>query len=218
VSNTISDPQGLKTAAASLHDPAAVVPGTEIAQQLDLLPLPLLPASCLPVVENYAIKVSGNRGAGRPAGSINRNTKEWREYILQRYQSPLIAMAETYSRPTEVLAKELGCSKLEAFNLQQKAAADLAPYVHQKMPMAIEAGEGGLINLIINTGSPEKTTDFPTIEIIPMETSENSHFDAGKNANANETNANETAQQCEKQSVDVNKSNDLRSYKTGGAE
>jgi hypothetical protein len=78
---------------------------------------------------------------GRPAGSVARATAEWRQLILSRYRSPLIAFAETYSRPVDELAKDLGCTKREAFEIQMKAAAELAPFVHSKMPIAVQ-GEG----------------------------------------------------------------------------
>lgn len=78
---------------------------------------------------------------GRPAGSVARHTAEWRQLILTRYRSPLVAMAETYSRPVEELAKELGCTRREAFEIQMRAAAELAPFVHSKMPIAVQ-GEG----------------------------------------------------------------------------
>jgi hypothetical protein len=75
------------------------------------------------------------------------------DYILSRYTSPLIALAETYARPVQDLAKELGCDKLEAFKLQLVAAKELAPYLHQKLPIAIDTGEKGLIHLTINAGT-----------------------------------------------------------------
>lgn len=106
---------------------------------------------------------SGAKG-GRPAGSRNRSTEEWRRMLLSRYPSPLIGLAETYSRPVDELARELGLFKrgkvfvdgpdggawveredpeqldLErAFRLQQEARQALAPYVHQRQPLAIES-------------------------------------------------------------------------------
>jgi hypothetical protein len=80
---------------------------------------------------------SGPKG-GRPAGARNKRTQEWVSYILGQYRSPLVVLAETYSRPVAELAAELGCDKLEAFKAQQAAAAALAPYLHQRQPMAVE--------------------------------------------------------------------------------
>lgn len=131
---------------AETFDPNAPVPGDAQAVQLELLPLK--PAGALAAgAENLVPSV---RGPGRPAGSKNKNTQEWRDYILGRFTSPLIALGDTFTRGVADLAKELGCTKLEAFKLQIQAAKELAPYVHQKMPIAVDAGEGGLIHLTIN--------------------------------------------------------------------
>jgi hypothetical protein len=86
---------------------------------------------------------------GRPKGALNRRTEEFVEFILRRYRSPLIALAETYSRSVEELRLELGCTKLEAFQLQQAAAINLAPYVHQKLPQAVQIDGKGLVAVSI---------------------------------------------------------------------
>ena len=103
---------------------AGEAPGTAPEIQAELFdaadaPTPLAPASAR----------SGPQG-GRPRGSRNRRTQEWVEFILSQYRSPLIVLAETYSRPVAELAAELGCDKLEAFERQQAAAVALAPYLH----------------------------------------------------------------------------------------
>ena len=115
------------------------------------------------------------RGRGRPKGSKNKRTEDWTEYLLNNYRSPLIMFAETYSRPTAALALELRCTFEEAFKIQMDAAKQLAPYVHQKLPQAIEIeGDKGLINLTMvvteayaaiqsNTGI--KIIDAETVEI-----------------------------------------------------
>jgi len=88
------------------------------------------------------------RGPGRPAGSKNKRAEDWADYILTQYRSPLILFAETYSRSLESLQKELHCTAKEAFMIQMDAATRLAPYIHQKLPQAIEIEtEKGLINL-----------------------------------------------------------------------
>lgn len=94
--------------------------------------LPLAPAA-----EPEDLVPAPARG-GRPAGSVARKTAEWAAYMLSRYRSPLVVMAETFSRPTRDLAEELHCTPLEAFELQMKAAAELAPYVHSKQPTGLQ--------------------------------------------------------------------------------
>lgn len=128
---------------AELHDASAPAPGAMDAEQLPLMPLPFdkqITEKNLPMP----------RGAGRPPGAKNKNTEEWRDYLLSRYRSPLEGLAQTYTLPIEEIQKMLNCTKLEAFKLQIAAMKELAPYVHQKMPQAIEMGEGGLINLVMN--------------------------------------------------------------------
>lgn len=85
-----------------------------------------------------ALEPDGPREGGRPAGSVARATAEWRGLILSRYRSPLIGLAETYSRPVADLARELGCTPYEAFQIQVKAMVELGPYLHGKMPTAIQ--------------------------------------------------------------------------------
>ena len=129
----------LKAGAKILAEVArgAEVPGADKAVQVDL---PLVPAEVLDalpdetIARQQALRVTGK---GRPKGAINRATADWRDFILSRYRSPLVVLAETYSRPVHDLAAELGCSKLEAMQLQQRAAVELAPYVHGKMPVDI---------------------------------------------------------------------------------
>ena len=116
--------------------------------------LPLIPAGELheggePIKRGEARR----RGPGRPPGARNKSTDAWRDFILARYQSPLIALAETYSRSVVDLKDELGCSLLEAFQLQQQAAKELAPYLHSKMPQAVQVDAKGDFTLIIEGGA-----------------------------------------------------------------
>lgn len=92
-----------------------------------------------------------NRGLGRPPGSGNKSTIEWARYINARYTNPLIFLSETVNRPVEQLSKELNCSRLEAFKVQQAAAAKLLEYTNQKMPTTLELGNDGDMILQINT-------------------------------------------------------------------
>lgn len=147
-----SGKQGLKTAIAELHDPASLPPGAEPVEQLALLPLE---GAGIGAAEGAA-----PRGPGRPPGARNKSTDEWRKYLLSQYRSPLEALGQTYCIPIEELARRLGLiskptfdQALELLKLQIMAAKELAPYVHQKMPLAIDGGGGGLIQLVINQGN-----------------------------------------------------------------
>ncbi|WP_299085159.1 hypothetical protein [uncultured Ruegeria sp.] len=93
------------------------------------------------------------RGRGRPPGAKNRSTDEWARFLLTRYRSPLIGMAEIAQASPEDLQVELGgaeqCSLVDALRIIQQAQRDLAPYLHQKQPTAIDTGGRGLFQVII---------------------------------------------------------------------
>ncbi len=95
----------------------------------------------LPLMPVVAASDEERPRPGRPAGSVARATAEWRQLILGRYRSPLIIFAEACNRPVAELAAELRCSLKDAFEIQMKAAAELAPFVHSKMPIAV-TGDG----------------------------------------------------------------------------
>lgn len=128
------------------------------------------------------IVVDGERvkrpGPGRPKGSINRDTKEMAEFILQRYRSPLIGLAELVNTPIPLLARQLGCDRLEAAEFWRKCAKDLAEYVHQKMPTAVEIDEkvAGMIMVLNQDGmAPDQAKAAAQSAFgLPMDLSENS--------------------------------------------
>ena len=93
--------------------------------------------------------VQAARRGGRAPGVPNKRTAEMRAYLLRRYPHPLEALAQLYSRPVEVLAAELGCTLLEAATLAVKAAAEVAPFVEGKMPIAIDLTARSDLTLII---------------------------------------------------------------------
>lgn len=110
----------------------------------------LLPAQqlgLLPDQEAATPAGEGGKRPGRPPGSVNKRTAEWVEYIEARYRSPLVFLAEAFNRPVGVLAAELGCEPLEAFKLQVDAAKNLAPYLHQKQPLAVQVDGKGVVYL-----------------------------------------------------------------------
>lgn len=99
--------------------------------------------------------LEAGRRAGRPRGSSNKRTAKWRDYLTSRYAHPLEVLASTISRTPAELAAELGCTRLEAFQLQQRAAAELAPYMESKMPtLAHVAMDSGLTILMPGVNAP----------------------------------------------------------------
>ncbi|CAA7621155.1 hypothetical protein [Magnetospirillum sp. UT-4] len=153
--------KGMKTAVATVADPAA--PPVEAPQQALL---PLLPADQvaeLPegTAERRAAIANAPRGRGRPPGAINKTTAAWRDYLLSRYRSPLEALAETYSRPVEDLAQQLQCKPVEAFKIQVQAAAELAPYLHGKMPVEVNLqGSAPILQIV----APEAAMAFYQVQ------------------------------------------------------
>jgi hypothetical protein len=111
---------------AAVRDAGPLLPLRDVEQ------LQLIPGE---VTENVR---RAPRGRGRPAGAGNKRREEVRNYLLSRYAHPLEVLAQTYSRPADVLAAELGCKKIEAAALQIRCAVELAPYVEGKMPVAID--------------------------------------------------------------------------------
>jgi hypothetical protein len=97
------------------------------------------------------------------AGAWKRDTRAWKEFLLRRYRSPLVGLAEVAARPVAQLANELGCTRLEAFRVQMDALKELAPYLHQKMPTAVAVEGVAVAPLMIGvsqqffaaTGAPQ---------------------------------------------------------------
>ena len=97
-------------------------------------------------------KISG--GAGRPKGSRSKSTKDLVKLIEATGRHPLLAMAEIVATPIDVIARTLGCKKIEAAEYHRKVMNDLAPYVAQRLPTAIEIPGANAGVLIINMGAP----------------------------------------------------------------
>lgn len=133
--------------------------------------LPLLEVAA-PAEPAPAAPPPGERSrGGRPPGAKNRRTEEWTEYLLSRYRSPLVVLAETYSRPVEVLAAELGITRAEAFKMQLTAARELAPYVHERQAIAVKPTGGAAVALILSGVEPpagdEGEGEDPIIDVTP---------------------------------------------------
>lgn len=139
------DTGGLKTAVA---EAMATAEPDDAPEQLALLPL----ADAERVADAGGVLPAERRGPGRRPGSRNRSTEAWRTLILGRYRSPLEVLAETWSRPVEALSAELGCTRLEAFRVQQAAAEAALPYLHSKAPTELAVSGQGLVPLVIQVG------------------------------------------------------------------
>lgn len=126
------------------------------------------------------------RGRGRPPGARNKRTEAVRAYLLSRYVHPLEVLAQIYSRPVDVLAAELECSKAEAMALIKSAAAEAAPYHEGKMPVAVDLSVRGDFTLAIQglnatAGEIEElqSLSFQAGEIVEAEFEEDQALSAG---------------------------------------
>jgi hypothetical protein len=147
------DPDGLKAAAAGVGAPEA-----DEVEQADLFgssPLAGLaddPATLFPQLKR-----------GRPPGARNKSTEEWRAFMHRQYRSPLLFLADLVSLDPKALRDKVmqadrdagvkrEISLMDVLQLQRQAAEALAPYLHRKQPIAIDAGEGQplpYINMIV---------------------------------------------------------------------
>lgn len=119
------------------------------------------------------------RGRGRPQGSRNRRTEDWARLVLDTRRSPLLVLADFYSLPVEELAGRLGCDRLDAAKLQMAAAVALAPYVHQRLPQAVNLDlNGSLPTLVLNIGG-HSAVENKIIEIQDLSRELAGHSDGG---------------------------------------
>jgi hypothetical protein len=162
-------PSGLTTAVElALRAEAAAAQEVEEEEEpvLDLLGLQNLDAA--PKRANLA-----RAGKGRPPGARNHSTQFWCDYISRKYGSPLEVLAQMMRMPIVDLARELNCSKLDAFTEKRKAAEALAPYMHPKLSsVAIyPPGDvrGGIPStLILDTQDFDVVEDAAIVETAPV--------------------------------------------------
>lgn len=162
---------GLASAVAAAVDAAgpARLPLADV-ETLDLFTDPARAAADPREAARQALEAG--RRSGRPRGSSNKRTAKWRDYLTSRYAHPLEVLASTISRTPAELAAELGCTRLEAFQLQQRAAAELAPYMESKMPtLAHVAMDSGLTILMPGVNAPIGATmaDLETLATLDLD-------------------------------------------------
>jgi hypothetical protein len=94
------------------------------------------------------------RGVGRPAGSLNKTTRELRDYINRTGKNPVLWLADMVATPVDVLARTLKCKPLEAAEFARKCAVELARYTDQAMPTAVQVQGANAGMLVVNLGVP----------------------------------------------------------------
>lgn len=113
-------------------------------------------------------KPAGDAGEGgrigRPPGALNRKTAQLQKlYAARGFKDPILWQGELLTLPPVELRKWLAeqggavPSLLEVIDLQRKVAADLAPYLHGKMPIRIDHGDQRLPVLIIRGDTDQVT-------------------------------------------------------------
>lgn len=92
-------------------------------------------------------------GPGRPRGP-SRVTRDLVKLIESTGRHPILAMAEIVATPIDVIAATLACTRLEAAEYHRKVMSDLAPYVAQRLPLAVQVQGATAGMLVINMGGP----------------------------------------------------------------
>lgn len=135
--------------------------------------------------DTIAPPAPAKRAAGRPKGSPNRSTVQLQRFLLSRgYRDPAEFLAATMSMDARVLAAKLAGHEdasrvsfgdaLDVLDLQRRAAGELLPYFHKRLPQAVEhVGEGArpLIMIVDGpagggaaSGNPDAMSIYDTVE------------------------------------------------------
>lgn len=132
--------------------------------QAELLGLPDVPA------RHPLAGVVASR-PGRPAGARNRRSEDVAAYVIERLGDPLIRQAAVATMALDDLMARTGMSAAEALAEQRLAAALVLPYLHRRMPLAVDFTDHKIVHLTINRGSAtaastvaEIVEDQPLIE------------------------------------------------------
>ena len=145
--------EGLKTAADLVLSAMGQREPEPEPEQIDLEDLLGLPRPIVSAPDGAASPE--RRGPGRPPGSRNRRTVQWVDFLLRRYASPLEVLAQMATARVEDLKNQLGCNALEAFQEKRHAAIALAPFLHQRQPLALNVTERKVVYLTISTDKPD---------------------------------------------------------------
>ena len=119
---------------------AAAEAGDRQLELLDLAPPIRSAGGQADAVRAQIVEAARVRGRGRPPGAQNLLTKQAKEWITRVVGDPLIESARWLLHTPDSLAKELSCTLLEAFKLQQAIREGLMPYMHSKLAPVGEDG------------------------------------------------------------------------------
>lgn len=168
-------------------DPAGLVPVPEEPT----LPLPSLPdAHDLETCRGADGRLDGEAvrrfGPGRPKGARNKRGEALGRLVIQQHGDPVMFLASIYGRPLDQVQQLAACSRKEALHLQLLAAREVAPFVHGKMPVAVDLNVRGDMVLAIEgvTHTAEQIGELVQGEFVEVgedseETAENCGFSEG---------------------------------------
>lgn len=140
---------------------------------------------------NAVARWRANGCKGRKPGAVGRRSAELADYLLQFGPHPAVGMMKLQGRSAALLAAELGCSSLEAAELQHKARAELLPYFEGKQPVRVQvSGQGHMTLNIVEPALVEG--EVLGVEAVPIgfaeapaEMAENRGFSAGAGESRN---------------------------------
>ena len=87
------------------------------------------------------------RGPGRPPGARNRRPEDLAAEVEARFGNGVLRGYALATMDAEDLAARLGCTVLEAIQEQRLWLAVVAPYVHQRQPLAVNVA--GALPLLV---------------------------------------------------------------------
>lgn len=110
------------------------------AAQLELLPSRFEPGSKR---HREVVAASERRKAGRPQGATNLANRQVVEFVRRVFGDPMIERSRWLLHSAEGLAAELGCTKFEAAQFQDRIWADLQRFMYA--PLAAVDGAGNAV-------------------------------------------------------------------------
>jgi hypothetical protein len=112
--------------------------------------------------------VKRQRG-GRPLGARNIATREAVDFVRRVFGDPLIESARWLLHSPETMARELGCTKLEAFDRQESIRCDVRRYCYAPLAAVDARGNAVPPALTVVIGGREVVLSASGEELPPWE-------------------------------------------------
>jgi hypothetical protein len=157
----------------------AAAPPAEASEQAELFALPMV-RRLGEAEEAFAercerVASAVRRGPGRPKGSTNASTAEWRDWALRAAggKHPVVEMMRFMAMGPAGLAEDLGCGRAEAFDRWLRLAGELAPYFLPKLAPTDERGNAvPNFQMVFSDGSPLGGSGVPPWEAFGLKAAE----------------------------------------------